>query len=145
MSLLIKVEVITHSEHRYPTVGDWQFINTVHSTIDDKGTVTDEDNTIESIEVDEVLTVRVSKMSDRRYEYLVAIHEIVEALLCKYNGVSEESVDDWDMNHLDSGDPANESGCPYWPHHFLAQSIEYNLAVKIETDWEKYCDEVDSL
>ena len=32
-------------------------------------------------------------MTDRRYELLVALHELVEALLCKEAGVSQERVD----------------------------------------------------
>ena len=68
----VKIVTIPHEEQRYPTVGDW---------------VVNGDN----------LYISVSKMSDPRYELLVAVHELVEVLLCKERGISQVLVDKFDM------------------------------------------------
>jgi hypothetical protein len=62
---------------RYKTCGDWQFIGTDEKT----------------------LIVTVLKQTDWRYEALLAVHEIYEALACKANGVTEEIVDAYDFAH----------------------------------------------
>ena len=43
------------------------------------------------------LQVRVSPMSDWRYETLLQVHEVIEALLCKFDGVSQKRVDEFDL------------------------------------------------
>ncbi len=68
----ITIETIPHDQQRYPTVGDWQW------------TGPDE------------LVVRVSEMGDWRYNAAVAVHELVEVLLCKQDGVTEAAVDAFD-------------------------------------------------
>ncbi len=70
--LHIIIDTIPHSEQRYPTVGDWQ--------IDKAGN----------------LHITVSKMSDQRYEFLIGMHEAIEAYLAIYAGVSPEAVDRFD-------------------------------------------------
>src|SRR5215467_14962981 len=58
--LIITIEAAPPAaKMRYPTVGDWQF------------------------KPDGSLHITVARMSDRRYEFLVGLHELVEALLCK--------------------------------------------------------------
>jgi hypothetical protein len=54
---------------RYPTVADWQF------------------------KPDGSLHITVARMSDRRYEFSLALHELIEGLLCQQSGVSQERVD----------------------------------------------------
>lgn len=77
----INIETIAHKDQRYPTAGDWWR--------DGNG----------------ILQIRVSEMSDNRYSLLVAIHELVEVLLCEQRGVTEESVTAYDLAHLDDEDP----------------------------------------
>ena len=62
------IKIIPHKEQRHPTVGDWFF------------------------DVNGDLFIRVSKMSDWRYEMCVAAHELIEVLICKHDGVSQKSV-----------------------------------------------------
>jgi hypothetical protein len=61
--MIITIETIPAAKMRYPTVGDWQF------------------------KPDGTLHITVSRMTDRRYEFLLALHELVEALLYKATGV----------------------------------------------------------
>ena len=67
----IVIETIDHSKQRYPTGGDWQ--------VKPDG-----------------LHVFVSKMSDQRYEFLVGMHEVIEAYLAIHAGISPAAVDRFD-------------------------------------------------
>lgn len=70
----ITIETIPYDQQRYPTVGDWTF--------DKEGN----------------LLIRVSGMGDWRKEALVAVHELVEVLICKQRGITQEQVDKFDMD-----------------------------------------------
>lgn len=94
------------------------------------------------------LQVRVSPMSDERYEILLAIHEAVEAIMCKYNGVSQQSVDAFDLEYdkthtfdLNAGD---DPAAPYKLEHTYATAIERILAGVLQVDWKTYDDELAS-
>lgn len=123
----VKIVTIPHEEQRYPTVGDW---------------VVNGDN----------LYISVSKMSDPRYELLVAVHELVEALLCKERGIPQELVDKFDMEYEASrsewdttSEPGDAAGAPYKKEHFFATTVERLLAAELGVDWEKYEAEVPAL
>ena len=42
--------------------------------------------------------IRVSKMKDERYTFLVALHEMIEYELCRMNGITDRDVVKFDMN-----------------------------------------------
>lgn len=124
----IVIESIDHKDQRYETVGDWFW--------DEKG----------------VLQIRVSRMSDRRYEWLAMLHEIVEALLCKHDGIDEECVTEFDkMFEIERarGDHGKEEepgdSAPYRHQHSFATALERALSVMIGVDWKKYSEEVERL
>jgi hypothetical protein len=130
----ILIETIPHSEQRYPTVGDWQW---------EQGTGP---AGFEGLSEERaVLHIRVSQMSDWRYEALVGLHEAIEALLCKHAGVSEAIVDAFDMNFKGEGEPGDDSGAPYYSQHQNATTMETILAGWFGVNWSKYDDEVNSL
>src|SRR5215475_7195724 len=123
------IETIDHKDQRYPTVGDWYF--------DEHGN----------------LVIRVSKMSDPRYEMLVAVHELVEVLQCQRDGVSQESVDQFDKAFEEkrakgelkdeNAEPGDEPDAPYHEQHCLATSVERLLAYSLGVNWSQYADEVE--
>lgn len=122
----IIIETIPHKRQRYPTVGDWYT---------KKGT----------------LHIRVSKMSDWRYELLVALHELVEVQLCKNRGVTQKAVDAFDIafeKRRKSGnedEPGDDPKAPYRKEHFFATSVERLMAAELGVDWGKYDEEIISL
>ena len=120
--ITIIIEVIPHDKQRYPTCGDWQFY----------------DNDCQ-------LVVRVSQLGDWRYETLVGIHEVVEALLCKHHGISESVVDQFDMNFIGDGEPGDDPGCPYRKEHHFATIIEKLFASALGVDWQVYDKKVEEL
>lgn len=122
----ITIETIPHAEQRYPTVGDWQWRG------DD-------------------LLIRVSEMGDWRYEAAVAVHELVEVLLCKRDGVTEAAVDAFDMAYEkarqpgDESEPGDDPACPYARQHCFATAVERMLAAALGMSWLEYERKVESL
>jgi hypothetical protein len=111
--LPIVIDTIPHSQQRYPTVGDWQG--------DKAGN----------------LHITVSRMSDQRYEFLVAAHEMIEAYLAIHAGVSPEAVDKFDRAYEgkrkrgDESEPGDDPRAPYHREHVFATKIERQLAVEL--------------
>lgn len=111
----ISIVTIPHEHQRYPTVGDWF-----------------------SRWPDYVLQVRVSETGDSRYNALVAVHELIEALLCEARGISEESVTAFDVAHPEMDDPGGDPAAPYHREHTFATQIEMLLAEELGVDWDEY-------
>jgi hypothetical protein len=124
--LRIVIETIDHSKQRYPTVGDWQ--------IGKAGN----------------LHITVSKMSDQRYEFLVAAHEMIEAYLAIHAGVSPKAVDRFDKAYEanrkpgDDSEPGDDPRAPYHKQHVFAENVERLLAAELGVDWQAYDHEVSS-
>lgn len=122
----IIIETIPHEQQAYPTVGDWRY---------------DPDGT---------LRIKVSEMSDWRHEACVAVHELVEVLMCKQAGVTVEMVDKFDKDfeahrHPDSvEEPGDSMDAPYRLQHGIASGIERVLGAELGVDWNKYADEVEA-
>jgi hypothetical protein len=117
---------IEHGMQRYPTVGDWWFEN---------GN----------------LLVFVSSMQNEDYEFLVSIHEQIEAYLCRKNNVSEEEVSAFDIKFEEGRVEGNvdEPGChplaPYFHEHAIATKVERLLAECMGVDWDGYDKAVNKL
>ncbi len=123
----ILIETIPHEAHRYETCGDWYY------------------------DSDDVLHIKVSKLSDWRREMLVAVHELVEVLSCKNDGITQEVVDKFDKEfeahrHPDNEDePGDEPTAPYVNQHCLATGIERILAQQWGVNWKEYEQELGNL
>lgn len=119
----IVMESIDHLSHRIPTCGDWYY--------DDEGT----------------LHIRASKLSNEKYEVILLVHELIEALACRYDGVPVEEVDAFDLEfehkianrQTDGGDePGDEPDAPYSDQHCLATAFERILAERWGIKWKTY-------
>lgn len=123
----ICIKTIPHKKQRYPTVGDW--------VCDKHGDI----------------TIKVSAMGDWRYECLVAVHELVEVLICKWTKVSQKDVDKFDMEYeknrgcCDFDEPGDDPKSPYRSAHCIATGVERTLAAVLGVNWRKYEDKIDSL
>jgi hypothetical protein len=122
----IIIETIPHNKQRYPTVGDW-FLE------------------------GEVLHIKVSKLSNWRREALVAVHELVETILCSHDGVTQEEVDKFDKAFEAARTPGNveepgdDPSAPYRKQHGIATGIERILAAALDVNWKDYEEELDLL
>lgn len=131
--LRVIINAIPHEKQRYNTIGDWQFIE------DAQG---------------EVLIIRVSRMPvispyentrastipGWKQEALVAIHELIEALLCKARGIKEDEVDAFDKSEQadECDEPGDHPLAPYRRQHCFATGIERQLAYAFQIPWHEY-------
>lgn len=119
----ICVKIVDESQHRPGISGaDWFF--------DAKGD----------------LQVRVSKLSDWRREMCLAFHEAIEAVLCRFRGVSQQAVDafdeHYDQTHASDLNAGDDPLAPYAREHTLATSVERMLAAELYVQWKEYDDEL---
>jgi hypothetical protein len=116
-----QITVIDHNKQRYNTVGDWYFDHT-----------------------DKTMVIKISDTGSDKYNFLIALHELIEATLCDWAGISSEIVDMWDLNYGD-GEPGQGRECPYYIQHFVATCIETTLAIMLGINWAEYEECIDKL
>lgn len=122
----ITIETIPHDKQRYDTVGDYY--------IDPK-------------EPGHMI-IKVSHLSDWRHVVLVALHELVEVILNRYNNIPFKLIDQFDMDWEpppDIDEPGNDPECPYWDEHQIAEGFERMLAALLQVDWQAYEREIAAL
>jgi hypothetical protein len=112
---------VPHRKQRYETVGDW---------IPGKPA-----------------QIRVSKMKDQRYVFLVALHEMIEYELCRMHGITDKEVVAFDVNfeaersqnlHPVDAEPGDHPKSPYRNEHEFATMIEMMVAQKLGVSWTAY-------
>ena len=118
--LNVEIRTIPHKSQRYDTCGDWYYEG-------DK------------------LIILVSELGDWRKEYLVADHELREAMVCKHRNITAEMVDEFDFNWKGEGEPGDDPLCPCRKEHFFATSIERLTASELEIDWAEYDKQIEGL
>lgn len=114
----VEIKTIPHKEQRYDTCGDYW-----------------KDGKINRF--------RVSKMNDD-YEFLVVIHELIEAHLAKKRGIKWKDIDNFDKkfeaarkpDNVD--EPGNDAAAPYKKEHRFAENIERQVALELGVDWFEY-------
>ena len=115
------ISQVPHKKQRYETVGDWI--------------------------PGRPAQIRVSKMKDQRYVFLVALHEIIEYELCKMHGITDREVVAFDVNfeaerrmnlHPLDAEPGNHPKAPYRNEHEFATMIEMMVAQKLGVSWSDY-------
>jgi hypothetical protein len=118
---IFTVSQVPHKKQRYETVGDWL-----------PGTPAE---------------IRVSKMKDQRYVFLVALHEMIEYELCKMHGITDREVVAFDVNfeaergmnlHPIDAEPGDHPKAPYRDEHEFATMIEMMVAKKMGVSWSDY-------
>ena len=101
---------------RYVTTGDWEWL----PNGDLKCTVADYGNEDGS--------------------FLVHLHEIVEAWLCKKAEICEEYVSAFDIAHPDLDEPGDSPEAPYYHQHLAATQIERIACQAAGIDWKEHND-----
>lgn len=118
----IIIETIPHERQRIPgQVGDWRWITPA------------------------TLLVQVSTMSEMRHCAAIAVHEVVEALLCWNDGVAEKDVDAFDKAYTGDGKPGDDPAAPYHRQHCFATAVERMLIAALGVPWGDYAKAVEDL
>ena len=82
-------------------------------------------------------------------EMAVALHEIVEATLCRVAGITEKEVFDFDQmwneeqGHLYGEEPGADLRAPYRDQHLKAEEIERLFVEAAGMDWQEHCQNVE--
>lgn len=82
---------------------------------------------------------------------LVAVHELVEVVICKHMGVTQAEVDAFDKQFENNRTPDNDSepgddqNAPYCEEHCIATGIERILAAELGVPWKEYEEELNDL
>jgi hypothetical protein len=109
----VNIKVIPHRRQRYDTCGDWFYKN-------------------------DTLFIRVSALGDWRMEMAVAVHELVECLICRFKGISQEVVDAFDQAYDGDGEPGDSYSAPYHHQHCIATGIERIVIAALGVSWKMY-------
>ncbi len=117
----VKIETMKPKSMRYRTCGDWFFTEPGH------------------------LTIEVADTGNWIYNMLVAVHELIEVILCEIAGISEKRVSAFDLAHQDDEDPGTHPKAPYHDQHLTAMGIEMILAARAGVKWRIYEDALDRI
>ena len=115
----VDIRWISPGEQRYPTCGDW--------IIDG-----------------ERLTILVSDLGDWRMNMLVALHEMIEVVLCHDRGITQDQVDKFDIAFEcnrppgDEAEPGDDINAPYRNEHCFATAVERMMCAALGIAWADY-------
>lgn len=109
----VEIKTIPHGTQRYETVGDY-------------------------FEQDGKDMFRVSDCGNRKYEWMLAIHEMIEKALCESVGVTNEAIDDFDIENEDDPEPGDRADAPYRDQHCFATAVERMLCAALGLSWADY-------
>lgn len=114
----IDISIRTAETLRYATAGDW--------VLDEEGGI----------------ALVIKTQPDPRYEILIAVHELIEAVLCEHRGITTKMVDDFDMSNPTFDEPGEHPDCPYRKEHKTAEIIERILAQALDVDFNDYIEAI---
>lgn len=116
----IEISTIPQAQQRYATLGDYWG----------------------SYETPGQQTIVVSQLGDRRMEFLIGLHEMIESFLCEERGIAEPDIMAFDMAVPDDSpytdDPGHDPAAPYHKEHVFAESIERLVAQQLGVNWQEY-------
>jgi len=116
----VVIKSIPHKKQRYETSGDWWF--------DTKGD----------------LQIRVSEEMPEESQQLVALHEFAEVIMCRAQGITQKSVDQFDIEYEknrkegDQSEPGDHPHAPYNIQHSLATAIERIVCTQMNLSWSEH-------
>ena len=113
MPLIIEIRTHPHDFHRYATLGDY-------------------------VGHGRLRFIQVSEMGNYKYEFLVALHELIEQSLQIERGISEEVITEFDTTFKGEGEPGDSPEAPYYKEHQFATKIEKLVCEELGLDWSVY-------
>jgi len=122
--MTITIRVVPPEQQRYKTVGDWP----------------------RDLSHPDGAEIIVSDTGDWRESICIAVHELMEAIVCKQQGITAAMVDADDALPLTEGydEHGDMPTVRYHEAHDFAMTIERALAHKLGLDWKVYSDHIDA-
>lgn len=112
---------------RNEQAGDWSFVNTNEGY--------------------SCLLATSVPLKDPRHRFLIQFHEMIEAVLCDYRGITDEDVTKFDEKfeceraaglHSQTEEDGDDPRAPYRKEHFAATTMERMMAAELGVDWKEY-------
>lgn len=117
----VTIKTIEHNKQRYDTIGDWSY--------DRK----------------KDLHIKISNLHNPDFEFMVAVHEYIEAFLCMRRDITQNQVDAFDLTWNGNGEPGDDVKAPYHNEHVFATKIEKQLCKELGVDWDAYDEYINKL
>lgn len=117
--IYIEAKSIPQNEHRYDTAGDF-------------------------LTIDGIRQVRTSDFGNEDYEFLILLHEMIEQHLCNKRGITDNSIDAFDIKFEkdrpegNNEEPGDDVSAPYYHEHQFATVIERIMCYELGIDWNEY-------
>lgn len=127
----IQIEFIPHEKQMYSTCGNWRVVPGVGEK--------------------KVLLISISKTGERKSDWLIALHELAESIMCYSKSISPEVVDSYDQHFEsnrkedDNSEPGDHFACPYHSQHSLATAIERIASVAMDVGWLEHDERIANL
>lgn len=125
----ITITTVPHDKQRYETCGDYY----------EKGGH---------------LAFKISHLSSWKYEFLIALHELIEAHICRSRGITDDEITNFDLEFekeredgkwKNDEEPGDDPRAPYHEEHQFATAIERLTALALGVNWSDYNREVNEL
>jgi hypothetical protein len=85
--------------------------------------------------------IDVVEQTNPLYEYLIAIHELVEYVLVKARKISIDEIEEFDQaTHCE--EPGDDPAAPYYYEHQVASIVERIVCNELGLKWHQYEEEV---
>lgn len=110
-------------EHRYCSIDDWQDPKIVGDYVH--------------------FLTQTADTGNRKYNFLILIHALVEQYLCYEKGITDKEVTRFDKEHTHCFNPGEHDQAPYHFQHLIANDVESLIANALNIDWTKYEDQID--
>lgn len=109
------MKIVEPAAMRYPTAGDWEWLPDGALKLTVPGYGTQEEGAL-----------------------LILLHELVEAYLCRRDGISDEAVTKFDVENPLLEEPGDDPAAPYHRQHMIAMAIEKEAAIALSVDWDAH-------
>jgi hypothetical protein len=110
----IIVETVSPEAMRYDTLDDWY------------------------ISKDQTLHFQIADVGNPLFQKIIFVHALIEQLLTEAQGIKEEQISQFDMDHPQSDEPGLEKDAPYRDAHLLAEGVERLLLSYLRIPWKEY-------
>ena len=87
------------------------------------------------------LHIRILKNTTRKYkrnclyEFLILVHEVIEALLVIARNIPIRKIDEFDIRYKGDGEPGDHKDAPYRKEHKFATKVEKMMAKELGIKW----------
>ena len=113
MALIIEIKTVPHKEQPYDTLGYY-------------------------VGHERLRFVQVSELNNPKYEFLIAIHELIEQALCLDRHIYDAAITKFDLEFKGDGEPGDDLNAPYHKEHVYASAVEYSLCKELGIDPKEY-------